>query len=78
VDPYAKIFLELLKYVPYHKDEKERIQNFLDGLPQSYQDIIEFDEPKTLDNTIRKDKYCYDQSNHKQEPSKDWKRKNKI
>jgi hypothetical protein len=56
---------------------KTRIQHFLSGLPQSYQDKIEFDEPKTLEDTIRKAKCCYDQSKHKQEPSKDWKRKDK-
>lgn len=36
LDVYAKIFMELLRYVPYLKDEKERIQHFLTGLPQSY------------------------------------------
>jgi hypothetical protein len=34
MDSYAKSFLELLRYVPYLKDEKERIQCFLSGLPQ--------------------------------------------
>jgi hypothetical protein len=33
MDAYAKRFLELLRYVPYLKDEKERIQCFLSGLP---------------------------------------------
>jgi hypothetical protein len=58
MDAYAKIFLELLRYVPYLKDEKERIQHFLSGFPQSYQDRIEFDKPKTLEDTIRKAKCC--------------------
>jgi hypothetical protein len=77
MDAYAKIFMELLRYVPYLKDEKERVQCFLSGFPQSYQDIIEFDKPKTLEDTIRKAKCCYDQSRHKPEPSKDWKRRDK-
>jgi hypothetical protein len=38
---------------------------------------IEFDKPKTLEDTIQKAKCCYDQSKHKKEPSKDWKRKDK-
>jgi hypothetical protein len=33
MDAYAKRFLELLRYVPYLKDEKARIQHFLNGLP---------------------------------------------
>jgi hypothetical protein len=36
MDSYAKRFLELLRYVPYLKDNKVRIQCFLSGLPQSY------------------------------------------
>jgi hypothetical protein len=56
MDAYAKTFLEILRYVPYIKDEKVRIQRFLSELPQSYQGKIEFDEPKTLENTIRKAK----------------------
>jgi hypothetical protein len=77
MDAYAKRFMELLRYVPYLKDEKVRVQHFLSGFPQSYQDRIEFDKPKTLEDTIQKAKCCYDQSKHKQEPSKDWKRKDK-
>jgi hypothetical protein len=77
MDEYAKRFMELLRYVPYLKDEKARIQRFLSGLPQSCQDRIEFDRTKTLEYTIRKAKCCYDQSKHRQEPSKDWKRKGK-
>jgi hypothetical protein len=77
MDAYAKRFMELLRYVPYLKDEKVRIQCFLSGLPQSYQDRIEFDKPKTLEDTIQKAKCCYDQSKHKHESSKDWRRKDK-
>ena len=77
LDVNAKIFMELLRYVPYLKYDKARIQGFLSGLPQSYQDRIEFDKPKTLDDTIRKEKCCYNESKHKHESSKDWKRKDK-
>jgi hypothetical protein len=58
-------------------DEKARIQRFLSGLPQSYQDRIAFDKPNTLEETIWKVKCCYDQSKHKHESSKNWKRKDK-
>jgi hypothetical protein len=65
MNAYPKIFLELLRYVPYLKEEKARIHCFLIGLAQSYQDRIEFDEPKTLEDIIRKAKCCYDQSKHR-------------
>jgi len=55
-------FLELLRYVDYKKNEKAKIQRFLSGLPQSYRDIIEFVEPKTLDDTIQKAMHCYEQN----------------
>jgi hypothetical protein len=77
MDAYAKRFMELM-YVPYLKDEKNIVQHFLSGFPQSYHDIIEFDKPKTSKDTIRKVECCYDQSRHKPKPPKDWKRKDKI
>jgi hypothetical protein len=39
--------------------------------------MIEFDEPKTLDETIKKDKYYYEQNKHKLEFNKAWKEKRK-
>jgi hypothetical protein len=77
LDAYEKIFMELLRYVRYLKDEKERNCHFLSGLPQSYQDRIEFDKTKILEDTIRRNKCFYDQSKHKNESSKDWKWKEK-
>ena len=62
MEEYANKFLELLMYVRYIKDEKVKVQCFLSGLPQSYNDIIEFYEPRTLEEAIRKAKYCYEQS----------------
>ena len=55
MEEYANKFLELLRYV---KDEKVKIQRFMSGLPQSYKDRIEFYEPKTMEEVIRKAKYC--------------------
>jgi hypothetical protein len=69
--------MELLRYVTYLKDEKERIQHFLSGFPQSYQDQIEFDKLKTLEDTIWKDKCCYNESKHKHESFMNWKRRDK-
>jgi hypothetical protein len=39
---------------------------------------IEFDEPKTLEDIIRKARYCYEQFGHQTEPHKDWKQKNSV
>jgi hypothetical protein len=78
MDTYSKRFLDLLRYIPYLKDDKVRIQSFLNGLPQCYQDRIVFDESKTLEDTIRKVKFSYDQSKHRKEPLRDWKRKDKT
>ena len=72
---YANSFLELLRYVKYIKDEKLKIQHFLSGLPQYYKDIIEFYEPRTMEEAIRKDKCCYDKIKGKIDYHKTWKDK---
>ena len=45
MEEYANKFLDILRYLKYTKDDKVKIQWFLSGLPQSYKDRIEFDEP---------------------------------
>ena len=75
VDEYANKFLEMIKYFKYIIDDKVNIQHFLSGLSQSYKDIIEFDEPQTLDETIRKAKYCYDKNKSRLEFHQAWKDK---
>jgi len=60
IKEYINKFLEMIRYVPYIKDEKVNMQQFISGLPQSFRDKIEFDEPKTLQDTIRKARYCYE------------------
>jgi hypothetical protein len=76
IEEYVSRFLELLRYVPYIKAEKEKVQRFISGLPKDYQNRIEFDEPKTLEDTIRKARYCYEQLGHRTEPREGWKQKN--
>ena len=75
MEEYANKFLELLRYVKYIKDEKVKIQRFLSGLPQSYKDRIEFYELRTLEEAIRKDKYCYEQIKGTPDYHKAWKDK---
>jgi hypothetical protein len=64
MDAYERRFMELLRYVHFIKDEKVKIQIFLSGIPSIYNDKIQYDDPKTLDETIMRAKCLYDQ--HKQ------------
>ena len=60
-DEYTSIFLELLRYVPYLKDEKVHIERFINELSVTFKDHIKFDEPQSLEVTIKKLKHCYEQ-----------------
>ena len=55
-------FLSLIIYVPYIIDEKPKIQWFLICLPTSFKDRIEFDNLKNLEEAMRKNDFCYEQS----------------
>ena len=59
-DEYTSKFLELLRYVPYLKEEKAKVRRFIIGLPITYRDRIEFDVPRLLEEAIRKLKRCYE------------------
>jgi hypothetical protein len=76
IEEYINKFLQLLRYVPYIKAEKIKFQRFISGLPQTYRNSIEFGEPKTLEDTIRKARYGYEHFRHQTKPHKDWKKKN--
>jgi len=45
-DEYTSMFLELLRYLVYLKEEKAKIQRFTSGSPMPFRDRIEFDEPR--------------------------------
>ena len=45
-------FKSLLCYVPYIFDEKIKVQRFLSYLPFHIKDIIEYDNPKTLEEAM--------------------------
>jgi hypothetical protein len=61
MDEYENIFFELLEYVAFIKDEKVKIQRFMSGLPSLYNDMIQYDNPKTLEEAIRREKNLYEQ-----------------
>jgi hypothetical protein len=75
MDDLINKFLELLRFVPYIREDKVKIQRFLSCLPQSYRDRIEFDNPKSLSESFRKARMCYDQYKQWVEFPKTWKDK---
>ena len=78
IDEYERIFLELLKYVPFIKDETVSIQMYLSGLPSSISDKIQYDDPKTMEETIRREKCLYDKQKEKPTFQKSWEDKKKF
>jgi hypothetical protein len=60
IDEYERSFLELLKYVPFIKDEVVKIQRYLSGLPPSIGDKIQYNDHKTMEETIRREKCLYE------------------
>jgi hypothetical protein len=77
IDEYERRFLELLKYVSFIKDEQVKIQRYLSGMPSFISDRIQYDDPKTLEETIRRDKCLYDQHKGKETYQKSWEDKKK-
>jgi hypothetical protein len=78
IEEYVNKFLDLLRYVPYIKADKAKVQRFISGLPKEYRNRIEFDEPKTLEDTIRKATYCHEQYGHRAESHGDQKQKSGL
>jgi hypothetical protein len=72
IDEYEQSFLELLKYVSFIKDEAVKIQRYLSGLPPSIGDKIQYDNPKTMKETIRRVKCLYEQQREKPIFRKAW------
>ena len=59
-------FLSLLRYVPYLVDEKPKVHRFLSCLPYHIKDRIEYDNPKTLEEAMRKANFCFEQNQKKE------------
>lgn len=62
MDEFLSKFIFLLRYVTYLKEEKAKIKIFISFLPISYRDIIDFDNPRTIEKTTRKAKLCFAQN----------------
>ena len=67
MDSFINIFLDLLHYFPYIKDEKVKIQQFLGCLPPNFRERIKFDMPKTMDATLQKARIFYENGQLRQE-----------
>jgi hypothetical protein len=78
IDEYERGFLELLKYVPFIKDEAVKIHRYLSGMPSFINDKIQYDDPKTLEETIRREKCLYDQHRGSPNFQRAWEDKNKF
>ena len=67
IDAFINRFLDLLHYVPYIKDEKVKIQQFLGCLPPKFRERIEFEMIKTLETTLYKARIFYEHGQLRQE-----------
>eukprot|EP00253_Pinus_taeda_P018663 PITA_18663 len=67
MDEFITRFTSLLRYVPYVREEKAKVQRFVSSLPPYMRERIEFDNPKSMDEVIRKARICYQQSKQKGE-----------
>ena len=59
IDEFFTKFTNLLRYVPYIREEKEKVQRFLNYLPAVYKEKIKFDNPKNMDEAVKKARLCY-------------------
>eukprot|EP00253_Pinus_taeda_P002532 PITA_02532 len=67
MDEFITCFTSLLRYVPYIREEKGKVQRFVSSLPAYMRERIEFDNPKSMDEVIRKARIYYQQSKQKGE-----------
>jgi hypothetical protein len=78
IDEYERRFLELLKYVSFIKDERVKIQRYLSGLSSFISDKIKYNDSKTLEETIRRSNFLYDQHKGKTTFQRAWEDKKKF
>jgi hypothetical protein len=69
---YERKFLELPKYVSFINDESVKIQRYLSGLLPPIGDNIWYDDPNTMEETIRRVKCLVEQQREKPTFWKAW------
>ena len=72
IDEYERRVLELVKYVSFIKDDTVKIQRYLSGFPSFIGEKIQYDDPKTLEDTIRRAKCLFDQQKVRPTFQKAW------
>jgi hypothetical protein len=78
IDEYERRFLELLKHISFIKDETIKIYRYFSGLPSFISDKIQYDDLKTLEETIRRAKCLYGQKKSRPTFQKSWEDKKKF
>ena len=68
-------FMSLVRYIPYRIGEKPNIQCFISCLSIMFKEHIEYDNPKALEEAMRKENFCYNQNKNKRESVQIWKSK---
>jgi len=64
--------MSLLRYVPYIHEEKAKVHRFMSSLPTFMKEKLEYDNPKTMDEAVRKARIYYQQMKQKGEVNKNW------
>lgn len=67
---YVTRFTLLIRYVHYMQEEKAKIQRFINSLPNFMKEKLEYDYPRTMDDTVRKARISYQQMKQKNQGSK--------
>ena len=68
----------MMKYVSFINDETINIHRYLSGFPSFISEKIQYDDPKTLEETIRRAKCLYDQKKARLAFQKAWEDKKKF
>jgi hypothetical protein len=72
MEDYEKKFLEILRYMDFIRNEKVKIKSLLSGFLSFYKDKIQFENPRTLEESVRKAKSFYEQNKERLDFQKAW------
>ena len=67
--------MNLQHYVPYLKEKKAKVYRFMSCLPQTYNEKIEFEMTKNMDEAITKADLCYHLFKQRYKTTKNWQNK---